>query len=128
MATILIVEDEFGIAEVLEALLTDAGHRVLTAMNGEQGLQRLAEIAPDMVFLDYMMPVMDGPTMLRVMRSIPAYQAIPVVMMSSLPESALPASSADYRAFLRKPFMLRAVTEAIAEVLREDRAGQSARA
>lgn len=128
MATILIVEDEFGIAEVLEALLTDAGHRVLTAMNGEQGLQRLAEFAPDMVFLDYMMPVMDGPTMLRVMRSIPAYQAIPVVMMSSLPESALPASSADYRAFLRKPFMLRAVTDAIAEVLREDRAGQSARA
>ncbi|MBV9776303.1 MAG: response regulator, partial [Acetobacteraceae bacterium] len=69
MATVLIVEDEFGIAEVLEALLGDAGHRVLTAVNGEHGLRRLAEVTPDIVFLDYMMPVMDGPATLRAMQS-----------------------------------------------------------
>jgi CheY-like chemotaxis protein len=123
VATILVVDDEFGIAEVLEALLTDAGHRVLTAMNGKHGLQRLAEIAPDMVFLDYMMPVMDGPSMLRAMQATPAYQPIPVIMMSSLPEAAVAAAAAGYRAFLRKPFMLRSVTEIIDQVLGTGRAG-----
>ena len=123
MATILVVDDEFGIAEVLEALLGDAGHRVLTAMNGEHGLRRLAEATPDMVFLDYMMPVMDGPTMLRAMQSTPAYGAIPVVMISSLPESVVTASSTGYRAFLRKPFLLRSVTDLIAQVLGADKAG-----
>ncbi len=117
MATILVVDDEFGIAEVLDALLTDLGHRVATAMNGKHGLQRLAELTPDVVLLDYMMPVMDGPAMLRVMQSTPAYQAVPVVMMSSLPESVVAASSDGYRAFLRKPFMLRSVTDVIGRIL-----------
>jgi CheY-like chemotaxis protein len=117
VATVLIVDDEFGIAEVLEALLSDAGHRVLTAMNGEHGLRRMTEAAPDVVFLDYMMPVMDGPTMLRAMQTTPAYRAIPVIMMSSLPESVIAASSAGYRAFLRKPFLLRSVIDLINQVL-----------
>jgi len=123
VATILVVDDEFGIAEVLEALLGDAGHRVLTAMNGEHGLRRLAEATPDVVCLDYMMPAMDGPTMLRAIQSTPAYRAIPVVMMSSLPESVIAASCAGYRAFLRKPFLLRSVTDLIAQVLGADKAG-----
>ena len=45
--------------------LTDEGHRVLTAANGKQGLEVLAKERPDLVFLDYMMPVMDGAAMLR---------------------------------------------------------------
>ncbi|MBV8616640.1 MAG: response regulator [Acetobacteraceae bacterium] len=123
MATILIVEDEFGIAEVMEALLGDAGHRVLTAVNGAHGLRRLAEATPDIVFLDYMMPVMDGPATLRAIQSEPAYRAIPVVMMSSLPESVISASCSGYSAFLRKPFLLRSVTDLIAQVLGGDKAG-----
>ena len=46
MATILVVEDEFGIAEVLASALTDAGHNVLTAINGRHGLERLQEVIP----------------------------------------------------------------------------------
>ena len=52
MATILVVEDEFGIAEVLESLLVDAGHDVVTAINGKQGLERLTEKPPQLVLLD----------------------------------------------------------------------------
>ena len=77
MATILVVEDEFGIAEVLASVLTDAGHTVVTAINGRQGLERLKEIHPQLVLLDFMMPVLDGPAMLRVMRSNPEAHAIP---------------------------------------------------
>ena len=52
MATILVVEDEFGIAEVLESVLVDAGHDVVTAINGKQGLERLTEKPPQLVLLE----------------------------------------------------------------------------
>jgi CheY-like chemotaxis protein len=118
MATILVVEDEFGIAEVLAAALTDAGHNVFTAINGRQGLERLQESHPELVLLDFMMPVLDGPAMVRAMRTDPKAHAIPIIIMSSLPESAVvEAVSGMYNGFVRKPFRLRTVTEMINRVL-----------
>jgi DNA-binding response OmpR family regulator len=117
VSTILIVDDEFGIAEVLDLFLTDAGHRVFIAINGRQGLQRLAEARPDLVLLDVMMPFLDGPGMLRAMAAEPAYKAIPVIMMSSLPEATVAEMCSGYAGFLRKPFRMRAVHEAIVRVL-----------
>ena len=52
MAVVLVVDDEFGIAELFDAILTDEGHRVLMAANGRQGLEMLAREHPDLVFLD----------------------------------------------------------------------------
>ena len=69
MPTVLIVEDEFAIADLLEMVLTDEGYRVLHAANGRQGLERLAEgPRPDLVISDYMMPILDGAGMLKAMR------------------------------------------------------------
>ena len=104
MATVLVVDDEFGIAELFDAILTDEGHRVLTAMNGRHGLEVLARDRPDLMFLDYMMPVMDGDAMLRAMATDPALPAVPVVMMSSMPEATVAERCSGYVAFLRKPF------------------------
>jgi CheY-like chemotaxis protein len=68
VATVLIVEDEFAIADLLEMALTDEGYRVLLAANGRQGLQRLAEgPRPDLVISDYMMPILDGTGLLQAM-------------------------------------------------------------
>jgi CheY-like chemotaxis protein len=121
MATILVVEDEFGIAEVLASVLTDAGHSVVTAINGRQGLERLQEIRPQLVVLDFMMPVFDGPAMLRVMRSNPG-QDIPAIIMSSLPEPAVAeAVSGMYSGFIRKPFKLRTVIDMVERVLKAAR-------
>jgi CheY-like chemotaxis protein len=118
MATILVVEDEFGIAEVLASVLTDAGHTVVTAINGRQGLERLKEIHPQLVLLDFMMPVLDGPAMLRVMRSNPEAHGIPAIIMSSLPEPTVAeAVSGLYSGFIRKPFKLRTVTEMVDRIL-----------
>jgi len=117
MATILVVEDEFGIAEVLQSALADAGHNVVTAINGRQGLERLNERRPELVILDFMMPVLDGPGMLRAMRGDPEYRDIPAVLMSSLPESAVAEAASGYAGFLRKPFQLRAAIEMINRVL-----------
>jgi CheY-like chemotaxis protein len=104
MATVLIVDDEYGIAELLEAVLTDEGHRVLTASNGRHALSVLETEKPDVMFLDYMMPVMDGATMLTHLRSKPDLRDMPVVMMSSIPEATVAERCKGYALFLRKPF------------------------
>src|SRR5215203_3794334 len=118
MATILVVDDEFGVAEVLASALTDAGHNVLTALNGRHGLERLKESQPELVLLDFMMPVLDGPAMVRAMRTDPEARAVPIIMMSSLPESVIAeAVSGMYNGFIRKPFRLRVVNEMVNRVL-----------
>jgi CheY-like chemotaxis protein len=118
VALILVVDDELSVAEVLEAVLADAGHEVITAINGRQGLERLNERLPSLVLLDFMMPIMDAPGMLKKMKEDPASRDIPVVIMSSLPESAIKASAKGlYAAFLQKPFKLGAVLAIVDDVL-----------
>ena len=109
MATVLVVEDEFGVADLIEAVLEDEGHHVRIAVNGKQGLETLNQERPDLVFLDYMMPVMDGAALLRGMAADPSLHDIPVVMMSSLPEATVAERCVGYRAFLRKPFKIKDV-------------------
>ena len=117
MATVLVVDDEFGIVDVLETILTDEGYRVLTACNGKQGLVRLAEQKPDVVLLDCMMPILGGDGMLRAMAAVPDYRRIPVIMMSSLGEDVIAETCKGYTAFLHKPFRVAAVLSTVARVL-----------
>ncbi|AWN49401.1 response regulator [Methylobacterium terrae] len=116
MATVLIVDDEFGIAELLDAVLSDDGHRVVTAANGRQGLARVAAGPPDLIFLDFMMPVMDGPAMLAALASDPGTRAIPVVLMSSMPEETVRERASGYVAFLRKPFRIGQVRDLVGQL------------
>ena len=122
MALILVVDDEFSVAEVLEAILTDAGHDVVTASNGRQGLERAREKRPNLVLLDFMMPIKSGPSMLKELREEPGLRDVPAVIMSSLPESTVAQSAKGaYVAFLRKPFKLRDVVYVVNGALRDDR-------
>jgi CheY-like chemotaxis protein len=115
MAKILVVDDEFGIAELFEALLSDEGHSVLTASNGKNALQLLTTERPDLIFLDYMMPVMDGAAMLKIVGAEERLRQIPVVMMSSMPEATIAERVGGYVLFMRKPFL---VSEILAVVQR----------
>ena len=118
MALILVVDDEFSVAEVLQSILADAGHEVVTAVNGRQGLELLGKRRPDLVLLDFTMPIMDGPAMLKAMKEDPAYRNVPAVVMSSLTESAVAeAARGMYAGFLRKTFKLAAVTNIVKTVL-----------
>ena len=109
MATVLVVDDEFGIAELFEAILADEGHRVLMATNGKHGLEVLAEERADLVFLDYMMPVMNGATMLSELATHPDLWCIPVVMMSAMSEAGVAERCLGYAAFIHKPFRIEQV-------------------
>jgi CheY-like chemotaxis protein len=104
MKTILVVDDEFAIAEAISALLTDEDYRVFTAINGWQALQRLPEVNPDLILLDFMMPILDGPSTLRSLLDDPRYQDVPVIVMSGIVEASVREYCTSYFAFLRKPF------------------------
>ena len=122
MTTVLVVDDEALIAMALEAALEDAGYDVSTAANGRQGLERLAEAPrPDLVLLDMMMPVMNGPAMLAAMAADPELAGIPVVVLSSLPEETIRARTEGVAAILRKPCTAEQVLGAIARALGEER-------
>jgi CheY-like chemotaxis protein len=116
VATVLVVDDEFGIAELLEAILMDDGHQVQIALNGRHGLEILERLQPDLIFLDYMMPVMDGAALLREIAADPALHEIPVVVMSGMPEATVAERCKGYSSFLRKPFRVAQVV-AVAERL-----------
>lgn len=117
MRTVLIVDDEFGVAEVLQSILEDEGYRVVCAINGKQGLARLLEVKPDLVMLDYMMPIMDGARTLAEMRQQPQSAHIPIVMMSSLEEASIRENCTGYAGFIRKPFRAAAVIALVGRLL-----------
>jgi CheY-like chemotaxis protein len=119
MSTVLVVDDEFGIAELMVDVLTDEGHRVVTAANGRQGLEALARERPSLVFLDYMMPVLDGAGMLRGMAEDASLNGVPVVMMSSIPEAIVAERCRGYSAFMRKPFRITEVMSLTDRLLAE---------
>ncbi|MBS0643255.1 MAG: response regulator [Proteobacteria bacterium] len=118
MPRILIVEDEFAIAELLEMVLVDAGYEVFTAANGRQALERMAEgLRPDLVITDFMMPVLDAAGLIDAMRNDVVKRDIPYIVMSSIPEANVRERIAGYRAFLRKPFQLAALVALVATTL-----------
>ena len=101
--SILIVDDEFGLAEILRDMLRDYDYDVSVAINGRLALDILKERQIGLVITDMMMPVMDGAELSSAMRQSDAYRNIPIVLMTSLP-SAMPHESALFDAVLRKPF------------------------
>jgi CheY-like chemotaxis protein len=105
-ARVLLVDDEFAGAEVLALILAGEGYHVTTVPDGRQALARLEEAAPDVVVTDFMMPGMNGAELVDMIRELPKYAHVPVLMISGAPEAALRRYQTKYQAFLRKPFGL----------------------
>ena len=118
MATsVLIVEDDRNIAELLQLYLEKQGYAVTIAADGGQGLEKFRTIKPDLVLLDVMMPVMDGWTVCRTIR---AESQTPVIMLTAKSEvddkvNGLRSGADDY---ITKPFEMREVLARIEAVLR----------
>jgi two-component system cell cycle sensor histidine kinase/response regulator CckA len=115
--TILLVEDEDMVRAVAERALSRQGYTVLTAENGEAALELLAvNPRPDLLISDVMMPLMDGPTMVRHARA--QYPDLPILFMSGYAEETLRKSiNLDNVSFLAKPFSVQELAEATREVL-----------
>jgi DNA-binding response OmpR family regulator len=104
----LVVDDEPAIRNAISARLKMEGYTVITAQDGQEGLDRLAE-RPDVVLLDVDMPEMDGFTVLERMRAEPDWRDIPVIVMTAharSPEEVSRGLSLGANDYLRKPFDL----------------------
>ena len=118
MATsVLIVEDDRNIQELLQMYLEKEGYAVTVAGDGGQGLQKFRAIKPDIVLLDVMMPVMDGWAVCRTIRS---ESQTPVIMLTAKGETddkvqGLKAGADDY---VTKPFEMKELLARIEAVLR----------
>lgn len=84
--TVLVVEDEKALADILEDRLTREGFHVLKASNGKEGLDIAIAHHPNVVLLDLMMPVMSGKSLLLKLREIPLFKKLPVIILTNAGE------------------------------------------
>ena len=115
--SVLIVEDDRNIAELLQMYLEKEGYAVTVAHDGGKGLEKFRTIKPDLVLLDVMMPVMDGWAVCRAIRS--EFQT-PIIMLTAKGETddkvaGLRSGADDY---ITKPFEMKEVLARIEAVLR----------
>ena len=114
MATILVVDDELGIRDLLFEILNDEGHQVELAENAAQARIARAAARPDLVLLDIWMPDTDGVTLLKEWASTGLLN-MPVIMMSghATIETAVQATRIGALAFLEKPITMQKLLKAV---------------
>lgn len=129
MATILVVDDEVGIRELLSEILGDEGHAVLLAENASQARALREQEQPDLVLLDIWMPDTDGVTLLKEW-SVKGLLTMPVIMMSghATIDTAVEATRIGALDFLEKPISLQKLLGAVEKGLARGKMVQSARA
>ena len=114
-ATVLIVDDDPDARELLAAMLRKRGYAVQTADNGRSGLDHLHNgERPDVVVMDLMMPVLDGPQMAQQMRDDSELARIPIVVLSADPEIDYKAAAMGATCALQKPARMKDVLSHIA--------------
>lgn len=116
VASILLVDDDFGILDALSDVLTDEGYDIITARNGREALERIAVTRPDVILLDFMMPIMDGGQTLQALQADPSLRSIPVIMMSAVSKASLPLDCQP-TAFIAKPFEIKSLLEQLERIL-----------
>jgi CheY-like chemotaxis protein len=115
MNRVLIVDDEQDILETLQLILEMEGYVVDTASTGQQALEKMSAIVPDLVLSDVMMPVMNGIELLKRLKAHPQYRAIPIIISSAGNIDAHALRGCD--AFLKKPVDLDVLVQTVARVL-----------
>jgi two-component system, OmpR family, phosphate regulon response regulator PhoB len=122
MAKILVAEDEKQIADMISFKLTNAGHQVVRAPDGEQAMASAKREMPDLILLDVMMPGLGGIEVLRRLKNDPALRSVPVIMVTAKGHerdvlSGLRGGATDY---IVKPFSLKELSARVELALRKE--------
>ncbi|MFP7169828.1 response regulator [Terribacillus sp. 7520-G] len=116
---VLIVDDQPGIRILLEEVIREEGHEVISVCTGAKALDQIKKQQPDLLLIDYKLPVLDGPAVLDELKD--QGLSIPTIMMSGLAEEA-GAFRQDYDFLidvLAKPFDILNVRKMVNQVLKE---------
>ncbi len=119
-ATILLVEDEPGIQELVKFNLQQAGHAVIGALNAEQALSTIRETLPDLILLDWMLPGMSGIELAKRIRADSRTSSVPIIMLTARGEEQDKIAGLDTGAddYVTKPFSPRELIARIKALLR----------
>ena len=114
---ILIVEDDFDLAELVSEILDAAGYRTAIAANGYEALAHLqTNDYPDLILLDMMMPVMDGWKFREEQRKVPALASIPVVTVTADGDARGKAASIQAAGYVAKPITIDSLLEQVERI------------
>ena len=118
---VLLIEDEPNIIEAIRFLLSRDGWSVHTHANGADAVEKVNRVAPDLLVLDMMLPGRSGMDILRDLRSNPATEGLPVLMLTARGQTRDRdmAEKAGANRFMTKPFSNTEVLEAVRERLAE---------
>ena len=116
---ILVVDDEIYIVHILDFSLGMEGYEVVTALDGEQALEKLKVEKPDLIVLDIMMPKLDGYEVCKAIKSDPETRHIPVILLSAKGRNVDQKMGFDVGAddYITKPFSPRKLVERINQLL-----------
>ena len=116
---VLIIDDNYSILEYLKTLLCRYNFEIKTSSNGYDGLQDVAEFKPDIIFLDLMMPNIDGIQMLQLKKVLNDIKDIPVIVISANAgrNNVMAAIEAGADRVLSKPINVKQLKSAVDEVL-----------
>ena len=119
LRTVLLVEDTEDNRFMMRRLLEMTGYRVIEARNGEEAVQTTERERPDLVLMDLSLPVIDGLEATRIFRSSPAWQQIPIVVISAHEKADFQAEAlqAGCDAYVTKPIDFSELEVLIAELL-----------
>lgn len=128
MAKILVAEDEKQIADMISFKLTNGGHQVVWAQDGEQAIGLAARERPELILLDAMMPGLNGFEVLRRLKGDPGLRSVPVIMVTAKGHerdvlSGLRGGAVDY---IVKPFSLKELSARVELALRKEPPATSA--
>ncbi|MFD2265290.1 phosphate regulon transcriptional regulator PhoB [Lacibacterium aquatile] len=120
---VLVVEDEISISTLLRYNLEREGFRVVEAMDGEEALIVAAEQNPDLVLLDWMLPMLSGIEVCRRLRRLPSARTTPIIMLTARGEEADKIRGLDSGAddYVTKPFSVTELVARVKAVLRRTR-------
>jgi CheY-like chemotaxis protein len=110
--TVLVVDDDRDICDIIAEALALAGHRVLIASNGRMALDQARRTCPDLIVLDLMMPVMSGWEFLEARREDPALVSVPVIVDTAFSETQVDGAAV----ILQKPFDVDTLLAAVARL------------
>jgi two-component system, chemotaxis family, chemotaxis protein CheY len=119
VARILTVDDSAAMRQMVEVTLTSAGYEVSQAKDGREALQLAGAEAFDLVIADVQMPEMDGLTLVRELRRLPAYRHTPLLVLTTeaTHERKLEGRAAGATGWLVKPFNPEKLLATVAKVL-----------
>ncbi len=127
-STILVVDDEAEICDLVRYNLTREGYRVLVEQDGEAGLDRIFKSPPDLVVLDLLLPKLSGLEVLRAVRGEPRTRSLPVLVLTarSTEMDKLLGFERGADDYLTKPFSPKELTARVAAILRRTRGEEPA--